>query len=443
MQQRVILEQTGEKILRNVKTQLFLDMRFFGSALDMLRPEMDLSTTTIGTDAVTVRYNPNYLMRTFLEDPKKLCRTYVHILMHCIFRHMFSAKEKKDTELWDLASDIAAESVIDSMDYPVIHDPVREYRLDLYRDLKEKAGVLTAERIYEALLKERPDYSTQCRMAAEFALDDHGFWQRMEDEKKPPELPREEQSALPPHAHVTDLTEEEWKKIAGRVKAEVLHRGREAGKDPGALAWTLNYDLRKRTDYKEFLRRFTVVREESGIDMDSFDYGFYNYGMQLYGNMPLIEENEFREAKKVEELVIAIDTSESVSGDLVQKFLNETASLLLSGGNFFHKVNIHIVQCDDRIQKDTVIRNTEAMRRFADGFEIRGGGGTDYRPVFAYVEELIRKKVLKNLKGLLYYTDGYGVYPKRATPYDTAFVFRKDGDNDDTKVPDWALKLYV
>ena len=76
-------------------------------------------------------------------------------------------------------------------------------------------------------------------------------------------------------------------------------------------------------------------------------------------------------------------------------------------------------------------------------FEVLGGGGTDYRPVFAYVEELERRHVLKNLRGLLYFTDGYGVYPKRATPYDTAFVFRKDGDNDDTRVPGWALKLYV
>ena len=40
------------------------------------------------------------------------------------------------------------------------------------------------------------------------------------------------------------------------------------------------------------------MREEVSVDMDSFDYGFYMYGLQHYGNMPLIEENEFREAKK-------------------------------------------------------------------------------------------------------------------------------------------------
>lgn len=56
--------------------------------------------------------------------------------------------------------------------------------------------------------------------------------------------------------------------------------------------------------YKEFLKRFAVVREEVSVDMDSFDYGFYMYGLQHYGNMPLIEENEFREAKRSKNLLL-------------------------------------------------------------------------------------------------------------------------------------------
>ncbi len=442
MRQREVLEQTGEKILQNCRTQLFLSMRFFGSALDRLAPKMDLNTTTIGTDAVYLRYNPNFLLRRFVEDPKNLCRTYVHCLMHCLFRHMFSAKDREDPELWDLSCDIAAESVIDTMEYPVIFDPVREKRAQIYETLKQRAGVLTAERIYAALLKDRPDYDEQCRWAAEFRLDDHSFWQRMED-AQPPAPPQQEAPCALPGAHIRNLTEEEWKKIAGRVKAEVVSYGREAGKNPGALEWTLGYSMRRRTDYRAFLRRYAVVREEAGIDPDSFDHAYYHYGMEHYGNMPLIEENEVREAKKVEELVIAIDTSESVSGELVQKFLNETADVLFAGNSYFHQVLIHLVQCDDRIQSDTKITDVNEMRRFAKNFTVRGGGGTDYRPVFQYVEELEKRRELKHLRGLLYFTDGYGVYPKRAPHYDTAFVFRKDGDNDDTRVPAWATKLYV
>ena len=75
------------------------------------------------------------------------------------------------------------------------------------------------------------------------------------------------------------------------------------------------------------------------------------YGLQHYGNMPLIEENEFREAKKIEELVIAIDTSASCKEKLVQQFLNETGAILKHQESFFHKVHIRIIECDNQIQK--------------------------------------------------------------------------------------------
>ena len=74
---------------------------------------------------------------------------------------------------------------------------------------------------------------------------------------------------------------------------------------------------------------------------------------------------------------------------------------------------------------------------------MEGGYGTDFRPVFTHVDELVRKGEFENLKGLIYFTDGYGEYPTHPTVYDTAFVFPQDGDYDDEKVPAWALKLYI
>ena len=67
-----------------------------------------------------------------------------------------------------------------------------------------------------------------------------------------------------------------------------------------------------------FLRKFAVLKEEVTVDDDSFDYVFYSYGLRLYGNMPLIEPQEWKEVKKVEDFAIVIDTSMSCSGDLVK-----------------------------------------------------------------------------------------------------------------------------
>ena len=73
------------------------------------------------------------------------------------------------------------------------------------------------------------------------------------------------------------------------------------------------------------------------MDDDSFDYVFYSYGLRLYGNMPLIEPQEWKEVKKWRIFAIVIDTSMSCSGDLVKKFLEETYGILSEAGAFFRE----------------------------------------------------------------------------------------------------------
>ena len=70
-----------------------------------------------------------------------------------------------------------------------------------------------------------------------------------------------------------------------------------------------------------------------------------------------------------------------------------------------------------------------------------GGGGTDFRPAFSRIEEL-RREELYRLKGVLYFTDGYGIYPAVEPDYKVAFVFLKYR-YDDIDVPVWAEKLVL
>ena len=98
MKTRQEMEELGRKILNASRTELYLDMRFMGSALNSLDYRMNLSTTTVGTDAVSILFNPQYLFQLYMEQPDQLNRTYMHILMHCLFRHMFSAKQHEDAD---------------------------------------------------------------------------------------------------------------------------------------------------------------------------------------------------------------------------------------------------------------------------------------------------------------------------------------------------------
>lgn len=74
--------------------------------------------------------------------------------------------------------------------------------------------------------------------------------------------------------------------------------------------------------------------------------------------------------------------------------------------------------------------------------QIKGLGGTDFRPVFEKVDELVKNKEFTNLKGLIYFTDGYGEFPAQKPGYDAAFVFIDDEYNN-PEVPPWAIKLVL
>ena len=139
--------------------------------------------------------------------------------------------------------------------------------------------------------------------------------------------------------------------------------------------------------------------------------------------MPLIEHLEYQEVNRMEELVIAIDTSGSCSAATVRRFMEETYGILSDHENFFRKMNLYIIQCDSFIQDVIHVTCEDDWKNYLTHITIHGRGGTDFRPVFAYVQDLRNTGALRNLKGLLYFTDGDGIYPERPTDYQTAFIF--------------------
>ena len=285
--------------------------------------------------------------------------------------------------------------------------------------------VLNAERIYRRLKEWELSEKELAALEAEFYVDDHRYWENHMPDKKPdPDLNRK------------------WKEIDEKMETDLETFSKEASEQSGDLLGELKVENREKHDYREFLRKFAVFREEMGVDPDTFDYGFYSYGLSLYGNMPLIEPQETREVKKITDFVVVIDTSMSCSGELVRRFLEETYSVLAESGSFFRKVNIHIIQCDEKVHADVKITCREELEEYMEHFSLYGEGGTDFRPAFARVDELVRAGEFDDLKGLIYFTDGYGIYPERMPAYRTAFVFLEE-DYRDAEVPPWAIRLIL
>ncbi len=225
-------------------------------------------------------------------------------------------------------------------------------------------------------------------------------------------------------------TREKWNRLLSYTAANRQDHRKRRGSQKGDQKEEAGPVRSGRYDYKKFLRQFSVLREEVELDTESFDYIFYNYGMEHYGNLPLIEPLEYKEVNRLEELVIAIDTSGSCDGETVRRFLGETYAILAKKRIFSSRMKVYIVQCDCCIQKVDVIHSEEEWKKYSKDIIIQGRGGTDFRPVFRYVKEQQEKKEIRRLKALIYFTDGDGIYPGRKPDYETAFVFlknRKDG----------------
>ncbi len=432
------LIQIGTRILSLCRSELYLSMRYLDLALSALSYDLNLQTRTIATDGVHLFYNPNYLIHSYEDDPVSVNRMYLHMILHCIFRHMTQA-EQRDPEDWNLACDIAVESVIDSMEYPCVQRLVTDRRQEYYDSLS--VSVFNAEQIYAVLTK--MTYSQKIGMRREFIVDDHHFWEELQDDKERPQQPDSDNSEddTPPSPD-KDEVEQKWQDISQKTQTSMETIQRDISLMAGNLRQQLQIENRQRYDYRSFLRRFAVTREEVRVDPDSFDYGFYNYSMQLYPNMPMLEELEYRESKKIRDFVIAIDTSGSCSGELVKQFLEETVTILLDSNSFFRSVNVHIIQCDAGIQSDIKITDTQHFHDMLQQFDVSGNGDTDFRPVFDYIEQLQQHGELLQLQGLLFFTDGVGVYPKKRPPYDVAFLFF-DNTYAEHLVPPWAMKLIL
>ena len=257
-------------------------------------------------------------------------------------------------------------------------------------------------------------------------MDDHRYWENKSPDEKPPN---------------PDLNRK-WQEINEEMETDLETFSKEASEKSGDLLGQVRVENRERYDYREFLRKFSVYREELGVDADTFDYTFYSYGLSLYGNMPLIEPQETKEVKKIEEFAVVIDTSMSCSGELVKKFLEVTYDVLGRSESFFKKVNVHIIQCDEEVQSDVKITCAEDLETYMENLTLYGEGGTDFRPAFSYVDQLIRDGEFEHLRGLLYFTDGYGIYPEKMPGYQTAFVFAEE-EAEERQVPPWAMKIML
>lgn len=413
--------EMSQKILAFVRNEIYLDLRFLDVALSALMPKQDRQLHTFATDGTFLYFSTEQVLRVFRQNALFLDRAYLHSILHCIFGHLWLGG-RRERRLWNLSCDIAVEYTIDRMQVPCTKRILNWLRQQMYEELRGQNKSISAAVIYRMVM-DYPEEKIR-QLEPEFFTDDHCYWPKQEDS----EAKRQAAAA----------SQKKWNKIARQTKMEQEQRGDEPKDGEELFAAQLAAEKSRRS-YREFLRKFAVLREEMQVDPDEFDLNYYTYGLQLYQNMPLIEPLESRETKKIQEFVIVLDTSYSTSGELVKGFLRETVDILNQNNNFFVDAKIRLLQCDNKVCSDVVIQGKQGLDKLLERFELLGGGGTDFRPAFVYMNELLEQGAFKNLCGLLYFTDGKGIYPKQRPEYKTAFLFLEDYDEE--AVPPWAIRL--
>lgn len=234
-----------------------------------------------------------------------------------------------------------------------------------------------------------------------------------------------------------------WREISLRADVALDDFSQLWGAFGGEFSMALKRSNVDKVDYGEFLRRFVSRDEQMAVNDEEFDYVYYCYGLQRYGNMPLVEPLEYADDGRIRDFVIAIDTSASTKGDTVAAFVERTCDILEDAGMFSDALNLYLIQCDAQIQDVARITSRADARAWADGLEIKGLGGTDFRPVFSYIDDLMDAGELAHLKGLLYFTDGQGAYPRSKPRYDVAFVLTDEAYVEEPDVPPWALRVKI
>lgn len=459
------------------------------------------SLTTIGlpfrTDGTALLADPDVLLRDFARNRTAPSHDYAHVLSHCLLLHPFVGRGV-NTACWDLACDLVAEDMARELmgQRPGKRGQAVSEALD--EVARELGPSPSAERVYRRLV-EGGFAGSRERWARILLVDDHSAWHRTEDrdqdadesdrgeregtspqsnsqgqgegresegardgEGQPNETgagqgasgeggaggetdgtqqaPDGHQAASTPTESELQAARERWERAGRSVRVDLQTLSRKQGTRLGGLVHQLEVSDHEQVDYREFLRQFATSSEELHVSDDEFDYVFYTYGLSLYGDTPLIEPLEYRDERRIRDFVIVIDTSSSVTHEVVQAFVNATYDVLASESSFSQRVNVHIIQADQRVQSDTKITSLADLDRWRRQVKLRGLGGTDFRPAFRYVSELAGAGEFSDLAGLIYFTDGWGIYPTRMPPYKTAFVFY-DEDHRPELVPPWAIQL--
>ena len=416
-------ESLANDMLNLAHDELLSSMRFLNRPLAMLPTSLTYDMRGCATDGKKAYFSPALAISSLEGNEKFLSQAYLHMVLHCLLGHAFPSRDV-DQLRWSVACDLSVTNVMQQSPAQFGIQSNSE-QAKITNEYAKRSGSGTASAFYTLLEKENT--STEELISLEFTLgiDDHSLWFSEGEEQ--------DQTEDEDNSFMKEL----WESAARTTSLEAAKE--ELGSASGQISIALRNACKDDTlGLEDLLRQLCAPTETIAANPDEFDYIYYMHGLNYIGNVALVEPLEYVERPHFRDFILAIDTSGSVMGRLVEGFIRRACAILMDG-SFGSKSRVRIVQCDCSIKDVAVITTQDGARTYVENLTLQGCGGTDFRPVFEYADNLLLAKEAEEIACIVYFTDGKGTFPQTAPNYDAAFVFLDEAQD----VPFWATKAII
>lgn len=427
----------AEKILLYSRRYISQQAPLMLAPIYALRQEALPVPAPMATDGVRLFYSPERVIADFRKDRDAPARQLLHVTLHCLLGHLEAKPCGEGGDFFDDLADLKAAQFARALSAPLC--PSKAGGVDAYT---APLAVLFQRGLAD---EEGRDGLTRSVRRMNLRLDDHSLW-------RPPASRSaaggeeggggtEERSSTAPGQANGPESCPDWKGMLQDLSSRAQNNP-VWGSAAGFLREEYAPARENGISYSAFLRRFAVPNERLLLDPDSFDPRWYHLGLELYGDIPLLEPSELSEPPLPDDIVLALDTSGSCSGEVCRRFLRETLSLLRDISAGAPRFRVLALQCDTEIQKEILLESADQLDGFLEDFTPKGFGGTDFCPVFHRVAALREEGTLPRVRGLLYLSDGFGCFPDEAPDYPVTFLLLKeDGMGWTPSLPDWVSAL--
>jgi predicted metal-dependent peptidase len=428
-----------ETKLTAARAKLILDKPFLGALvlrLPLAAADPGWCQTT-ATDARKFYYNPEFIAALSLAQTQFML---AHEALHCALSH-FARRQHRVQHRWDLACDFAINPLLleDGLSPPPNCNVMPQYlgmtAEEIYPLIEENDATETIDQhLFDQDNQSGGGQQGKAPDQADNRQQQPGkggdSTQREDDRDQGGETPLDKQSQqragqgakpLEADAQRTDqqqrdgdrdgrgeptpppLSAEERQTLEVQWQqrlAGAAQQAMQAGKMGGSMARLIDHLLQPQLPWRMLLARYMTA-----MARDDFSY-MRPSRREGDAILPSLKSSQV-------EIAVAVDTSGSIRAGEMDEFLSEVAALK---GQM--RARVTLLACDSSLAEG-VPWVFEPWEEFRCPAQIHGGGGTDFRPVFEWLQDQGQRPEL-----LVYFTDAQGQFPPSEPNYPVIWLVK-------------------